>query len=85
MNKKELSQLYYLNREIEEQQRRLQELDAGGCADDFPAVEDLHGRRYCAKFASLPGRSSGPADLIQALKREDPDYWRALPSSAFAA
>ena len=28
MNKKELSQLYYLNREIEEQQRRLQELEA---------------------------------------------------------
>jgi hypothetical protein len=28
LNKKELSQLYYLNREIEEQQRRLQELEA---------------------------------------------------------
>ena len=28
MTKKELSQLYYLNREIEEQQRRLQELEA---------------------------------------------------------
>lgn len=27
MNKKELSQLYYLNREIEEQQRRLRELE----------------------------------------------------------
>jgi len=29
MTKKELSQLYYLNREIEEQQRRLVELEAG--------------------------------------------------------
>ena len=29
MTKKELSQLYYLNREIEEQQRRLTELEAG--------------------------------------------------------
>ncbi|NLD18834.1 MAG: hypothetical protein GX663_01105 [Clostridiales bacterium] len=28
MNKKELSQLYYLNREIEEQQRRLRELES---------------------------------------------------------
>ena len=28
MHRKELSQLYYLNREIEEQQRRLQELEA---------------------------------------------------------
>jgi hypothetical protein len=28
MTKKELSQLYYLNREIEEQQRRLEELEA---------------------------------------------------------
>lgn len=28
MTKKELSQLYYLNREIEEQQRRLRELES---------------------------------------------------------
>lgn len=32
MNKKELSQLYYLNREIEEQQRRLQELECLACS-----------------------------------------------------
>jgi len=45
MTKKELSQLYYLNREIEEQQRRLAELEAGAisCNATITGMPKAHG------------------------------------------
>lgn len=62
MNKKELSQLYYLNREIEEQQRRLQELEelAISCTAHItgmphgPGMDDKIGK-YAAEIADLRG------------------------------
>ena len=45
MTKKELSQLYYLNREIEEQQRRLVELEASAtsCGATITGMPKAHG------------------------------------------
>lgn len=62
MTKKELSQLYYLNREIEEQQRRLKELEdlATNCTTKItgmPRGTDLTDNvgRYAAEIADLKG------------------------------
>ena len=62
MNKKELSQLYYLNREIEEQQRRLQELEdiATTCTSyitGMPRVQGISDKiaKYAAEIADLKG------------------------------
>lgn len=62
MTKKELSQLYYLNREIEEQQRRLQELEdlAISCTTQITGMprgtiwSDKIGK-YAAEIADLKG------------------------------
>ena len=60
MNKKDLSQLYYLNREIEEQQRRLQELEdlATSCTSHItgmPRGTDWPDKiaKYAAEIADL--------------------------------
>lgn len=60
MNKKELSQLYYLNREIEEQQRRLQELEslATSCTSFITGMPKVKGvvdklAGYVAEIADL--------------------------------
>lgn len=60
MTKKELSQLYYLNREIEEQQRRLQELEtlATSCTSHItgmPRVDGISDKiaKYAAEIADL--------------------------------
>lgn len=60
MNKKELSQLYYLNREIEEQQRRLQELEclATSCTSHITGMPKTKGvvnrlAGYIAEIADL--------------------------------
>ncbi len=62
MTKKELSQLYYLNREIEQQKRRLQELEAvaTGCTTQITGMP--HGSmvgdkvsKYAAEIADLKG------------------------------
>lgn len=60
MNKKELSQLYFLNREIEEQQRRLQELEdlATSCTSHItgmPKGTDWQDKiaKYTAEIADL--------------------------------
>ena len=62
MTKKELSQLYYLNREIEEQQRRLEELEtiATSCTSfvtGMPRVAGLTNKvaKYAAEIADLKG------------------------------
>ncbi len=62
MNKKELSQLYYLNREIEEQQRRLQELEdmATSCTSHITGMPRISGisdkvGKYAAEIADLKG------------------------------
>lgn len=62
MNKNELSQLYYLNREMEEQQRRLRELEelATSCTAKITGmphgtgVADKIGK-YAAEIADLRG------------------------------
>jgi len=54
MTKKELSQLYYLNREIEEQQRRLMELEAvaTSCGATITGMPKAYGVSYkLAKYA----------------------------------
>ena len=60
MTKKELSQLYYLNREIEEIQRRITELEelATGCTSRITGMPILHGvndkiGKYVAEMADL--------------------------------
>jgi hypothetical protein len=60
MTKKELSQLYYLNREIEEQQRRLTELEgaATSCTSHItgmPAAQGVNDKigKYAAEIADL--------------------------------
>lgn len=60
MNKKELSQLYFLNREIEEQQRRLQELEclATTCTSRITGMPKSRGvvdrlAGYVAEIADL--------------------------------
>ena len=60
MNKRELSQLYYLNREIEEQQRRLQELEAlaTSCTSHITGMPKAQGvvdrlAGYVAEIADL--------------------------------
>ena len=60
MNKKELSQLYWLNREIEEQQRRLAELEslATSCAYQITGMPKGRGvddklAKYVAEIADL--------------------------------
>lgn len=60
MNKKELSQLYFLNREIEEQQRRLQELEclATTCTSQITGMPKSRGvvdrlAGYVAEIADL--------------------------------
>lgn len=60
MNKRELSQLYYLNREIEEQQRRLQELEAlaTSCTSHITGMPKTQGvvdrlAGYVAEIADL--------------------------------
>jgi hypothetical protein len=62
MNKKELSQLYYLNREIEEQQRRLEELEgmATSCTSQITGMPRSQGivdrmATYTAEIADLRG------------------------------
>ena len=62
MTKKELSQLYHLNREIEEQQRRLQELEdmATSCTDHITGMPRVNGisdkvGKYAAEIADLKG------------------------------
>ncbi|MEI6131981.1 MAG: hypothetical protein WCQ41_04065 [Bacillota bacterium] len=62
MNKKELSQLYYLNREIEEQQRRLTELEtiATSCTSfitGMPRIDGITNKvaKYAAEIADLKG------------------------------
>ena len=60
MTKKELSQLYYLNREIEEQQRRLEELEAGAISFNttITGIPKAHGvsdklAKYAVEIADL--------------------------------
>jgi hypothetical protein len=62
MNRKELSQLYYLNREIEEQQRRLEELEAlatsctsyiTGMPKSYNIIDKM--ATYTAEIADLNG------------------------------
>ena len=60
MTKKELSQLYYLNREIEEQQRRLQELEnlSTSCTSTITGMPHGIGwsdkiSKYAAEIADL--------------------------------
>jgi len=60
LNKKELSQLYWLNREIEEQQRRLAELEtlATSCTSRITGMPRSHGvidklSKYAAEIADL--------------------------------
>ena len=60
MTKKELSQLYYLNREIEEQQRRLQELEelATSCTAQITGMPKVAWNsdkiaKYAAEIADL--------------------------------
>ena len=60
MTKKELSQLYYLNREIEEIQRRISELEglATGCTSritGMPMVRETNDKvgKYVAELADL--------------------------------
>lgn len=60
MTKKELSQLYYLNREIEEQQRRLQELEelATSCTAQITGMPKVSWNsdkiaKYAAEIADL--------------------------------
>ncbi len=60
MNKKELSQLYWLNREIEEQQRRLAELEtlATSCTSRITGMPRAQGvidklSKYAAEIADL--------------------------------
>lgn len=60
MTKKELSQLYYLNREIEEIQRRITELEglATGCTSQItgmPVLFDVNDKigKYVAEMADL--------------------------------
>lgn len=60
LNKKELSQLYYLNREIEEQQRRLYELEslatsASSCITGMPKVKWTNDKvaQYACEIADL--------------------------------
>jgi len=62
LNKRELSQLYYLNREIEEQQRRLQELEAlaTSCTSHITGMPKAQGvvdrlAGYVAEIADLRG------------------------------
>ncbi len=62
MNKKELSQLYWLNREIEEQQRRLNELEAlaTSCTSRITGMPRAKGiidklAKYAAEIADLRG------------------------------
>ena len=62
MNKKELSQLYWLNREIEEQQRRLEELEclATSCTTRITGMPRSRGiidrlAQYAAEIADLRG------------------------------
>lgn len=62
MTKKELSQLYYLNREIEEQQRRLEELEdlATSCTANITGMPRVFGisdkvGKYAAEIADLKG------------------------------
>ena len=62
MNKKELSQLYYLNREIEEQQRRLDELEclATSCTSRITGMPRSKGlfdklATYTAEIADVKG------------------------------
>ena len=60
MTKKELSQLYYLNREIEEQQRRLRELEdlATSCTAQITGMPKVNWTsdkvsKYAAEIADL--------------------------------
>jgi glutathionyl-hydroquinone reductase len=62
LTKKELSQLYYLNREIEEQQRRLRELDylATSCTSHITGMPNVTYWAdkvgvYAAEIADLKG------------------------------
>lgn len=62
MNKKELSQLYWLNREIEEQQRRLDELErlAASCTSSITGLPKNRGvtdklSNYVAEIVDLKG------------------------------
>lgn len=62
MTKKELSQLYWLNREIEEQQRRLDELEclATSCTSHITGMPKGHGitdklSKYVAEIVDLKG------------------------------
>ena len=62
MTKKELSQLYWLNREIEEQQRRLNELEclATSCTNQITGMTRSMGvtnrlAKYAAEIADLRG------------------------------
>ena len=62
MTKKELSQLYYLNREIEEQQRRLQELEESATSCTAHITGMPHGSgvadkigKYAAEIADMRG------------------------------
>lgn len=62
MTKKELSQLYYLNREIEEQQRRLQELEESATSCTAHITGMPHGSgvadkigKYSAEIADMRG------------------------------
>lgn len=62
MNKKELSQLYYLNREIEEQKRRLQELEDISTSSTskitgMPHINGISDKvgKYAAEIADLKG------------------------------
>ncbi|MEA4973953.1 MAG: RNA polymerase subunit sigma-24 [Candidatus Metalachnospira sp.] len=62
MTKKELSQLYWLNREIEEQQRRLEELEclATSCTSNITGMPKSRGvtdklSKYAAEIVDLRG------------------------------
>ena len=62
MNKKELSQLYYLNREIDEQQRRLEELEClatscSNCITGMPRTQGVVDKLaiYTAEIVDLRG------------------------------
>ena len=60
MTKKDLSQLYYLNREIEEQQRRLAELEAlsTSCTSQITGMPQINGisdkiAKYAVEIADI--------------------------------
>ncbi len=68
MTKKELSQLYWLNREIEEEKRRLEELKsaASGCTQKITGLPHVGGGDMVGDLATLIAEQK---DLIELMKK----------------